>query len=67
MLKLRSMMEGVAEKLFGGFLPQVKVQASDCYWTYDCCEGNSKTLSYQVCQTEPHIRNVTCGGPSCIS
>jgi hypothetical protein len=32
MLKLRSMMEDMAEKLFGQFLPQVKAQADD----HDC-------------------------------
>jgi hypothetical protein len=62
MFKLRSMMEDVAEKLFGRFLPQVKAQADDCQWKYGCCNGGSKFLSYQECDTEPYIRNVDCSG-----
>ena len=44
MLKLRSMIEDVAERLFGQFLPQVQAGASNCEWVFTgCCghDGNS--------------------------
>lgn len=38
MLKLRSMMENIAEKLFGRFLPEVEAQASCTEWEpIGCC------------------------------
>lgn len=46
MLKLRLMMENVAEKFFGRFLPQLKAQAMCSYWEYryifdgHCCSIN---------------------------
>jgi hypothetical protein len=64
MLKLRSAMEDVAEKLFGRFLPQVEAKANDCQWRYGCCDegGILRFLSYQQCQTPPYIRDLTCSG-----
>ncbi|MFO7537378.1 MAG: hypothetical protein R6X32_04875 [Chloroflexota bacterium] len=46
MLKLRLMMEDVAEKFFGRFLPQTEAQANCWMWEYrhtltgHCCSNN---------------------------
>lgn len=50
MFKLRSMMEDVAEKLFGRLLPQVEARADHCPWYYaGCCEGGTKKLTHEYC------------------
>jgi len=62
MEKLNKIVEAVVEKTVGRFLPEVEAKASGCHWDYGCCEGGSKLLTYQVCDTLPYIRNITCAG-----
>jgi hypothetical protein len=67
MLKLRSMMEDMAEKLFGRFLPQVKAQAhgSGCaaWEPVGCCGPNLDQWDFkQYCPfPEPHW-HTNCSG-----
>jgi hypothetical protein len=43
MLKLRSMMEDVAEELFGSFLPKIEAQASCTQWNpIGCCGASNE-------------------------
>jgi hypothetical protein len=63
MLKLRLMMEDVAEKLFGRLLPQVEAQAScNCSsqpWVPDgCCPGGAQQYLYRICKDS---NNHSCG------
>lgn len=50
MFKLRSMMEDVAEKLFGRFLPEVEAQASNCptYHFNGCCGPQFSMASVNI-------------------
>ena len=63
MLKLRSMMENVAEKTFGRLLPQVRAQAGGCVWIFaGCCgPGNSQTLMVEECD-HAMTGNWSCAG-----
>jgi hypothetical protein len=55
MFKLRSMMEDVAEKLFGRFLPEVEAKASHCdYILLGCCENGTKMSYQEVCWDAAH-------------
>jgi hypothetical protein len=61
MLKLRLMMEDVAEKLFGRFLPQVEAQANEhcdpCtpWEVYGCCDWQIQERRYcWGCQQEQY-------------
>jgi hypothetical protein len=54
MLKLRSMMEDVAEKLFSRLLPQVEARADHCTWEYiGCCDGGTKKHTREICDSGP--------------
>jgi hypothetical protein len=54
MLKLRSMMEGVAEKLFGRFLPLIEVKASCSGWQLDgCCGWYEQSRLRRWCPQNP--------------
>lgn len=60
MFKLRSMMEDVAEKLFGQLLPQVEARAVSCQdcttWEYaGCCGIQKRSRRYcWDCQQEQY-------------
>jgi hypothetical protein len=63
MLKLRSMMEDMAEKLFGRYVPQVRAQASNCEWQFVGCCGDqgSKIFLSLVCGGS-HTGHTSCEG-----
>lgn len=63
MLKLRSMIEDMAEKLLGRYLPQVEAHAGGCIWLYDgCCGvGGTQKRTIEVCNGIP-TGNSKCEG-----
>lgn len=63
MVKLRSMIEDVAEKLFGRFLPQIEAQASCSGWEPDGCCPVDKWQFKQYCFPHPP----GCPGGWCYS
>jgi hypothetical protein len=60
MLKLRSMMEDVAEKLLGRFLPQIEAEAMCSYWEErnvytGCCPSDACGYLVQKRECNPCV------------
>jgi len=67
MLRLRSMMEDVAERLFGRFLPHVEAKATCGQWivTNECCPPGQGNVCYlDPCDGGPRQWGCT-GAPHC--